>query len=33
MMVDSGNHTAYIGVGHYGSGSNTMVCVVIELHA
>ena len=33
MMVDSGNHTAYIGVGHYGSGSNAMVCVVIEFHA
>ncbi len=33
LMVDSGNHTAYIGVGHYGSGSNTMVCVVTELHA
>lgn len=31
MMVDSGNHTAYIGVGHY--GSNAMVCVVIEFHA
>lgn len=33
MMVDSGNHTAYIGVGHYGSGSNAMVCLVIEFHA
>ena len=33
MLVDSGNHTAYIGVGHYGSGNNAMVCVVIEFHA
>lgn len=33
MMVDPGNHTAYIGVGHYGSGTNAMVCVVIEYHA
>lgn len=33
MMVDSGNHTAYIGVGHYGSGRNAMVCLVIEFHA
>ncbi|WP_201335988.1 CAP domain-containing protein, partial [Lactobacillus nasalidis] len=33
MMVDSGNHTVYIGVGHYGSGNNAMVCVVIEYHA
>lgn len=33
MMVDPGNHTVYIGVGHYGSGSNAMVCVVIEYHA
>lgn len=29
MLMDSGNHTAYIGVGHY----KNMVCTVIEFHA
>ncbi|CCK86475.1 G6F3X5 (Putative uncharacterized protein) [Lactobacillus equicursoris DSM 19284 = JCM 14600 = CIP 110162] len=32
MMVDGGNHQAYIGVGHYGTGVNAMVCIVIEFH-
>lgn len=32
MMVDGGNHQAYIGVGHYGTGANAMVCIVIEFH-
>ena len=32
MMVDAGNHQAYIGVGHYGTGANAMACIVIEFH-
>lgn len=33
MMIDSGNHTAYIGFGHYGSGDKARACIVIEFHA
>lgn len=32
MMVDGGTPQAYIGVGHYGTGANAMVCIVIEFH-
>lgn len=33
QMVDPGNHTIYVGVGHYGRGNNAMGCIVIEYHA